>query len=359
MRVNLFSNIKEMPTLHIVNANFESELEGRVAFDLEYSFGSSPILLQLQFLPCLYAPKEDGVGVSMLCAGSKLPLHLLCDPKSLPYTHIESWGYSQMIARWAKKRGITYNMPAWDVVKEVNSKAFSFTHSPQLANSMLITSEEEAKKWIASFEGEKVFKSCFGVSGKGHLRIPQDSDKLEAFLRREFSKGLPVIAEPWVQRLLDFSTQWMIHLSGKIELLGTTICLSDERGQYRGNQTGDLDLLFGKNRRLVEKHMEIAEPILQKIGKMGFFGNVGIDAMLYDNDVLHPMLEINARKTMGWFCIEMQKRYFPKQRVAVSYGKNSKQENLLPHEVSKRNGDVLRFSTRLSLNGNHNGYTEN
>jgi hypothetical protein len=145
----------KMATLHIANTHFEKELEGRVAFDLEQSFGSAPIPLQLQFLPCLYAREGDGVGVSMLSSTSKWPLHLLSDPQPLPYTHIESWGYSQMIARWAKKRGIGYQMPAWDIVKEVNSKAFSFTHSPQLSHSALLWTEKEAQLWLASFEGEK------------------------------------------------------------------------------------------------------------------------------------------------------------------------------------------------------------
>ena len=140
---------------------------------------------------------------------------------------------------------------------------------------------------MKSFEGEKVFKSCFGVSGSGHVRIPHDHHKLEAFLRREFGKGLPVIAEPWVKRFLDFSTQWIIHSAKKIEPVGATICFSDEKGKYSGNQTGDVDLLFGKHRHHLDKHVEIAKPILHKIGQMGFFGHVGIDAMIYDDDVLH------------------------------------------------------------------------
>ena len=338
-----------MPILHIVNANFESELEGRTAFDLENSFGSNQVLLQLQFLPCLYAKKEDGVATSTFPSKSEHKIHLLSDPAQLPYTHIDSWGYSQMIARWAKKRALIYTMPSWDVVKEVNSKAFSFAHSPQLARSALITSHEEAKKWMNSFEGEKVFKSCFGVSGKGHLRLPKENSRVEAFLKQEFAKGLPVIAEPWVTRLLDFSTQWIIHSADKIEYLGATICLSDEKGIYRGNQTGDLDLLFGKYRSHLDKHLEIAEPILKKMGAMGFFGNVGIDAMLYEKEQLHPVVEINARKTMGWLCIEMQKRYFPKHSIAVSYGKNDTTKNLLPHTVSKSNGEKIKFNTILSL----------
>ena len=347
-----------MTTIHIVNANFEAELEGRTSFDLEDSFGSALILLQLQFLPCLYKEQNEGVAVAMLPSDSHHALHLLGDTKPLSYTHVESWGYSQMIERWSKKRGLIYKMPPWEVVKEVNSKAFSFQGSPQLPYSALITNKEEAHKWILSFEGEKVFKSCFGVSGKGHLRLPQDGNKLEAFLGKEFSKGLPVIAEPWVNRTLDFSTQWFIHSEDKIDYLGATVCISDDKGRYRGNQTGDADLLFGINRPHLEKHLEIVEPILKKMGRRGFFGNVGIDAMIYNKTVLHPVVEINARKTMGWFCIKMQKRYFPKQVIAVSYEKNGELTNLLPRAVLKPSGDELKFARSLTIE-NNNGHTKN
>jgi predicted ATP-grasp superfamily ATP-dependent carboligase len=77
---------------------------------------------------------------------------------------------------------------------------------------------------------------------------------------------------------------------------------------------------------------------------LGYFGNVGIDAMLYGSPVtLHPIVEINARKTMGWVALEVQKRHFPNQTLTLSYAKNSA-EGWLPSSL----GDTL-FTRQLMI----------
>ena len=158
-----------------------------------------------------------------------------------------------------------------------------------------------------------------------------------------------MIAEPWVKRKLDFSTQWMIHPDQSIDYLGATICNTDQRGRYSGNKVGDLSFLFGSYFSCLEKHREIVLRILQKMARLGYFGNVGIDAMIWGNDKLHPVVEINARKTMGWVALEISKRRFPKQTIALSYLTKSKQSNLLPDAVVQKNGSLIHFSRKLVI----------
>jgi hypothetical protein len=67
----------------------------------------------------------------------------------------------------------------------------------------------------------------------------------------------------------------------------------------------------------LQDHCKKAIPLLGKIAEVGYFGHVGIDAMLYTLPEdphtlhLHPVVEINARKTMGWAALAFQRRYFP------------------------------------------------
>jgi hypothetical protein len=335
-----------MSFLHIVNTNFEAELAQEAAPPLIASIQSHPIFMQLQFLPMLYADPKDGIGVTHAPDPSftRPQWHLLKERK-LPYQSIESWGASRSIQAWAQRHEIPYEMPPWDVVKQVNSKAFSFSESPQLPDSALIETFDELEKWDRQTVGPKVLKTCFGVSGKGHLFLP--SDHVKRFAEKEFSAGRPLIAEPWVERKLDFSTQWMIHRSRKIEYLGATVCLSDGRGRYQANRVGDLDFLFGKYLPLLDRHRQIAEPILEKMAALGYFGNVGIDAMIWGQDRLHPVVEINARKTMGWVALEFSKRHFPKQTIALSYLTESSHRNLLPSAAVQENGTVIPFSRKL------------
>ena len=333
-----------MPILHIANANFESELAASSPQTIAGLIQSHPIFLQLQFLPLLYGEPGDGIAVTHQPA-SPFPLCHLFDEKHFAYERVESWGFSPSIAAWAKQKKLSYTMPNWEVVKLVNSKAFSFSHAPKLPGAALLQTFDELKKWEQITEGPKVLKTCFGVSGKGHLFLP--SLHLQKFAEVEFLAGRPLIAEPWVDRKLDFSTQWLIHPDQTIEYLGATLCINDQRGQYNSNQVGDLPFLFGKYFPFLTQHQELVFPILQKMAALGYFGNVGIDAMVWGTDQLHPVVEINARKTMGWVALEILKRRFPKQTIALSYVSKSNLTNLLPDSIVQKNGKALHFSRKL------------
>jgi hypothetical protein len=336
-----------MSFLHIANVNFEAELAATrpttpatpAALIQRHS-----IFMQLQFLPLLYAEPEDGIAVTHAPSSFFPTCHLL-DDKNFPCERIESWGASPSIAAWAKKKKLAYTMPDWDVVKLVNSKAFSFSESPNLPSAALIHTLAELEQWQEKIEGPKVLKTCYGVSGKGHLFLP--SLHMKKFAEQEFAAGRPLIAEPWVQRKLDFSTQWMIYPDQKIDYLGATICINDQRGQYNSNKVGSLSFLFGKYFSFLEIHKEKVFPILQKMAALKFFGNVGIDAMIWGKDQLHPVVEINARKTMGWIALEILKRHFPKQTIALSYLTNSSLINLLPNAIMQKDGSLLHFSRKL------------
>jgi len=269
------------------------------------------------------------------------------------FDELESWGSSRIIADFAQKNEMTYQMPEWELVRQVNSKQFSFQCSPKLNGAALLHDETQAKEWIESFEGKKVLKTCYGVSGKGHLIMGDSSfqwEKILTFLKNEWGKKLPVIAEPWVNRVLDFSTQWQIKKEGNVSYLGATLCKNDDRGQYLFNEIGDEQQLFKGHEHHLEEHLQIAKPILNKIAKMGFFGNVGIDAMLYDvasQILLHPIVEINARKTMGWAALMFQKRHFPNSTVRFRYAPSSK--GFLPQAVIEKNGKIFSFHRNLLI----------
>lgn len=326
-------------TLHIANTYFEKELKENRPLDIETALCRSPAFAQLQFLPCLYARGKEGVLVSDLPLppfSSLQPLHLVSQPGDLSsYTHLESWGASLALNAWALSRGLIYDMPPWDVVREVNSKAFSYMQSPKLPGSALLFSKEEILEWSDCQKNKHVIKSCFGAAGRGHLHLPTKEKNLEGFLKRE---GLPVIGEPWVQRDLDFSTQWKIEKNGTIHYLGATICVTSPEGHHIANLVGDISIPH------LDAQREIALSCLKKMAAMKFFGNVGIDAMIYEGK-LHPVVEINARKTMGWFALETQKHLFSKQTISVSYIAGSSGVSLLPHATTHQ-----QFTLRLIIN---------
>jgi hypothetical protein len=344
-------------TIYIANTCFEEELTQPTKHSLVQLFEKNPIYLQLQFLPFLFAGPEDGVCVTakpneefwetLKQHHIQFPkLHLFSE-KTLPgYSQVESWGASLNIADFAKTRNLNYALPPWQIVQKVNSKAYSHTCCP-LPGSALLHHRAETQEWLKKIEGPKVFKTCFGLSGKGHFHWdPEHPEKIYPLLEREWKENRPVIGEPWVKRTFDFSTQWLI--GAEIDYLGATLCESDDKGVHRQNTVGEESILFGKNLPFLLQHKQVVLPILQEMQSLGFFGNVGIDAFIYEESKLHPVVEINARKTMGWAALEIQRKHFPDLMLSLQFLKNA-DRNFLPSRLMRSDQKHVQFTRCLNL----------
>lgn len=348
-----------MHKLHIANTFFEWELETSPKCGLNEAFHQHAIFRQLQFLPFLYADLSDGILLADLPGANykgiaPLQMFTLSDVSFFPFTEIESWGPSRLVETFARKHNLVYCMPNWKLVKQVNSKRFSFECSPKLPHAVLLENEAQARDWLRSCEGNKVLKSCYGVSGKGHLIIDRPQfplDQIFAFLKTEWEKGLPVIAEPWVQRVFDFSTQWLIEKSGEIRYLGSTLCENDKRGHYLSNTVGEESILFGDRLPFLKEHRQVVASILSKIAELRYFGNIGIDAMVYTQaDLslhLHPIVEINARKTMGWAALSFQRKHYPNNTVRFCF--DLSRGGYLPETVVSKTGKITSFHRNLTM----------
>ena len=267
---------------------------------------SFSVVQKLQTLPLQYASPEDLVLVSDLPPNPDPCLRL--SDEAIFAASIEHWGASRAIKAWAEKRNIPYAMPDWETVRTINSKIFSFTHSPRLPFSALLHNENEALEWIEKTHGPKVLKTAFGTAGRGHFHIRNISD-IGSSLRKEFGKNIPLIGEPWVERILDFSTQWKDS-----KLLGATVFENTPNGSYRATLAGPRSKIFGSSEWALEEHLEIVKPILEKIQMMGFFGNLGVDAYIYrwqGQERLQPVVEINGRKTMSLVALQLQEKKSP------------------------------------------------
>jgi len=303
-----------MSRLHICNTFFEREIE---LFSRQKSlsewFRSHPSFLQLQFLPLIYADTNDKILVSDLPANPDPRLFLIDDaPKNLP---IEHWGPSLAIKKWAEKCHIPYSIPEPNLISELNSKVFSFLNSPKLPGATLLHTEQEVTEWMEKTQGPKVLKTPLGVAGRGHI-----------FSNVKRLYTLPLIGEPWVERVLDFSTQWN---HGK--LLGVTCFENEPNGTYKRTFTAPVESWA------LDEHIAIAKPLIEKMMNLGYSGNVGVDAFIYlwkGKKHLHPIVEINGRKTMSWVALKKPLSYIRAQ------------EGVLPNELIV-NKKTVRFSRNL------------
>lgn len=361
MTIATGQGMRENP--HTQNIEARSKTHASDCFGITHEMRRSPIYLQLQFLPYLYADPSDGLAVSDLPDPNyyntlkdwKLPrlnVHSL-EERSIPsYEQIESWGASQLIAAWAKEHRLPYITPDWPLLKTINAKSFSFEHTPHLPHAALLRNKEDACAWLDSFSGPKILKNCFGLSGTGHFFIePSTSlEQIFSFLNHEWKQARPVIAEPWVDRTLDFSTQWVIEATKKISYLGPTVCLNDARGKYVASRVGNETALFGEHLPFLEQHKTAAHKLLMHLADLGYYGNIGFDAMIYRSQhelKLHPIVEINARKTMGYAMLLLQQKHFPDKILTIRFGAHS--EGLLPTSLRLTNGKQVVFKRNLQI----------
>lgn len=355
--------------VHIANTNVEFEFAHPNIEPLETSLSRYPIFLQLQFLPLLYAGTDDIIAVSALPDADYLAaleqtgwwpqglpqLALLCDQDSFEGKKCLSWGPSRQVQKWAEARRMLYSSPDWKIASLINSKAFSFRYT-SLDAAALLWSKEALLDWMKKVPGAKVLKTCFGLSGGGNRRIENSllSQKLLGFCRKEWKQNRPILGEPWLDRLGDFSTQWFIHSNQCIEWVGGTRFEVDAHGVYQGTLVGSENQLFPFLEPFLQEHRQFALKALTEMAAMGFFGPIGIDALLYrdpktDSVSLFPLVEINGRETMSLVALRLQQRIAPHQMLRLAFQQTEASgASLLPHRIINEKGDVIHFRKRLT-----------
>lgn len=352
-----------MPNLYIANTNFELELESPIANSLEHTLRAHPICLQLQFLPLLFAGGDDQILVTDLPdldylkmlseLGFVVPkLVLYSEKKFSSDLKIIPWGYSKSVESFAKVHKLTYESPPLEIVKNVNSKAWSFRQAPKLFNACLLYSLQDLENLVKNMTHQIVLKSCYGFSGRGHCFIsePKINEKVLSFCQKEWEKQNPLIAEPWLKRILDFSSQWLVTKKGEISLVGATKMLNTPSGQYEGSIIGSAAQLFPENQEWFSEHLVTAQKILKQLRHEGYFGFVGIDAMVCEDPksqkpFLHPVVEVNARMTMALAMLLMQKKHFPEKLLECRYERGTK--GFFPNYLNKINEKTIKFNRQL------------
>jgi hypothetical protein len=228
-----------------------------------------------------------------------------------PQWELVPWGVTQSLQRLAEQRGWQWNQPSVDKVKHWNDRltAFQFECQPgmnlegsQVAESIDETLEKlPAAKWV--------IKARFGMSARE--RIPGEgptlSDAQRGWLKRRLKEQQSVIVEPWLEAVSEVGLQFEIPREGTPRLLGVLPLLNSATGEYRGSRLFLTEAEHDRWQPAVELGMQIASSTQES----GYFGPLGIDAMLYrdgDEVRLRPIMDINARWTMGRVAYEWGRR---------------------------------------------------
>jgi hypothetical protein len=203
-------------------------------------------------------------------------------------------------------------LPSLPTVSLVNSKTWSngLVQALGLFGAAAIgRSPAEVRRLAgAADSAQVVLKDPYGVCGQGALTVatPRILDTVVRVLERQADRGANVelLVQPLFPVAESFSGHLVIDPSGGITLLGFQRTMNDGFA-YAGSGPVPPEL---------ERTLERSgyPDVLIEVGKIlfqaGYHGPVCVDSLLLTDDTIVPVLEINARQSMGLLSLRLNER---------------------------------------------------
>ncbi len=271
------------------------------------------------------------------------------DPPLLPgWDSIEAaaWWNSPEAEGWAGDQGLALYGPRAEVAARVHDKAFTLALArdegmlpvPFDGSIAFDPAElEDGPAFVAALRravdplpaGALGFtlKPRFGSSGRGRVALPAGEDPETRALgaRARLAARGGAILEPWVERIADYSTQLQVGAEG-VTLLATLEQCTTPAGLVLGHR-GRVDsrgrVTCGAD--CDEALSEAALPLALAMAETGFECVCIVDAFRYrspDGERLRPLVECNARFTVGLLAMGQVRRALPalRERLGVEPG---------------------------------------
>lgn len=258
--------------------------------------------------------------------------HLRCltDLVSLPLSEVCPWGWDAALVLRLVRAGVPRHLMPTDgqleAIRRLSSRrtaASLLPHLVGLAPDRLVgeawtaCSEDELAEILSAHAAHASFilKAPWSCSGRGLRQVgPSLTPSELGWARRILARQGHLMVEPRYDRLMDFGMEFEAD-GERIGYRGLSL-FDTAHGAYTGNllateqqKTSLLAPLTGTAllATLRENIIKGLAPLLRNIYK----GPLGVDMMLVgtaDGPRVHPMVEINLRRTMGHVAIDMAER---------------------------------------------------
>ena len=199
----------------------------------------------------------------------------------------------------------TDGLPPLPVVAEVNSKSWSNDLALELGlpgTGIVVRSVEEL---TAAVDGTVVVKDPYGVSGRAMLEVatPGVLRAVTRTLARQ-DRRIELLVQPKFEKRLDFSGHLEVFRDGGWEFLGVQ-AMNNRGFRHIGSAPPSVELLD-----LVERsgYVEVLGSVAKAVSAAGYWGPVGVDSMVLADGTVVPVLEINARRSLGLLSLLLARR---------------------------------------------------
>lgn len=225
------------------------------------------------------------------------------------------WGWSPSAVAAGEQAGAVVSAIPLATVARVNSKLWSHALEVELGTAQtgaaLAATFEELREAVARAcpqpDDKWVVKSPYGFAARDRVlgRGPSLGEPQARWALRRMARGETLIFQRWLEVVREYGVVLEISPGGAFEVQG----ISDQQTNGAGASTG---YLLGRRpapRREAEL-LRIASLVSGRLFAEGYFGPVGIDALEHSGG-LHPLLEINARYTMGFVAVAVERSLKP------------------------------------------------
>ncbi|MER6385807.1 ATP-grasp domain-containing protein [Streptomyces sp. NPDC001250] len=234
-------------------------------------------------------------------------------------------GHSPLEQRITELTGLPAAAPRADVCERVNSKIYSRHLVRDLglreipgASVHTVAELRRALEAGLSDGGPVIVKDAYGVSGRGLLVLdnPRRADQLLRMVDRRAARGgddrLHVVVEAFLAKRFDLNYQFTIDRAGRVRFDFVKQALTAD-GVHLGH--------LMPPELTTDQHDELeraTEALGARLYRDGFFGVVGVDALLGADERIYPVVEINARLNMSTYQGRVTERFLPPDGVAMA-----------------------------------------
>jgi hypothetical protein len=249
-------------------------------------------------------------GVELIPPGSAV---------GLPQHIFTPWGWTLSAAGAGERIGARVRPVSFDAVARVNSKLWSHRLEIEmgwaLPGAATAPGLEELRECVArACPGacdKWVVKSPFGFAARDRVlgRGPRLEGAQAKWCERRFGRGETLIFQPWLEVVREYGVVMEISPGGACEIHGISDLQTNGAGTGKGYILGRRPPA-GRTSELES----VGHAVAERLHGEGYFGPVGIDALEHAGG-LHRLLEINARYTMGFVAVAVERELKPAEPV--------------------------------------------
>ncbi len=241
-------------------------------------------------------------------------------------TYLMPLGISSAEEELAKETGLPLAGTTAQICKAVNGKIFS----RQLVDETGLTSVpgrichtvgelRAALTEQLALGGRVVVKESLGVSGRGMVVVKDEAGAarlLRLIERRGADAPANLVVESWIEHATDLNYQLVVSRTGNVRF--ETVKAAVLRDNVHQGHRFPVELPPAA----MDDLLAATETIGKALHAEGYFGMVGVDAMLGQDGTLYPCLEINARFNMSTYQSRIAERFIPEgaHAIAATFG---------------------------------------